>query len=153
MDLLSAHVAEVTRTVQAPVAAVWEVLRDGWLYPLWVVGASRMRAVDDGWPAVGTQLHHSVGTWPALIDDRTEVLGLVPGKSLHLRAHGWPAGAAEVLITTTADGATTVTTLREDASQGPGTVVPQSLRQLAVVPRNREALARFAFVVEGRNRA
>jgi hypothetical protein len=26
--------------------AVFEVLADGWLYPGWVVGASRMRAVD-----------------------------------------------------------------------------------------------------------
>ena len=26
---------------------VWDVLADGWLYPLWVVGASRMREVDD----------------------------------------------------------------------------------------------------------
>jgi len=30
---------------------VWDVLGDGWLYPLWVVGASRIRDVDDGWPA------------------------------------------------------------------------------------------------------
>ena len=32
---------------------VWDVLGDGWLYPLWVVGASRIRDVDDGWPAEG----------------------------------------------------------------------------------------------------
>ena len=50
------------------------MLSDGWLYALWVVGAARMRDVDEGWPAVGTRLHHSVGTWPLLIDDTTEVL-------------------------------------------------------------------------------
>ena len=50
---------------------VWEVLADGWLYPVWVVGASRMREVDDHWPAEGAKLHHSVGTWPALLDDTT----------------------------------------------------------------------------------
>ena len=50
-----------SRVVQAPPEKVWEVLSDGWLYPLWVVGASRMRAVDEHWPALGARLHHSVG--------------------------------------------------------------------------------------------
>jgi hypothetical protein len=40
---------------------VFAVLRDSWTYPVWVVGASRMRDVDDGWPAPGTKLHHSFG--------------------------------------------------------------------------------------------
>jgi hypothetical protein len=30
---------------------VFAVLHDGWTYPVWVVGASRMRDVDPGWPA------------------------------------------------------------------------------------------------------
>jgi hypothetical protein len=30
---------------------VFAVLHDGWIYPVWIVGASRMRDVDDGWPA------------------------------------------------------------------------------------------------------
>ena len=29
-----------------PPSAVWAVLADGWLYPVWVVGAARMREVD-----------------------------------------------------------------------------------------------------------
>ena len=66
---------------------VWEVLADGWLYPLWVVGASRMREVDAGWPAPGTMLHHSVGTWPLLLDDVTECVEQVPGARLVLHAH------------------------------------------------------------------
>ena len=49
------------RVMQAPPDQVWAVLADGWLYPLWVVGASRMRDVDDHWPAPGARLHHSVG--------------------------------------------------------------------------------------------
>ena len=36
-----------TRIVHATPDQVWKVLADGWLYPLWVVGASRMREVDD----------------------------------------------------------------------------------------------------------
>ena len=63
----------VRRTIQAVPARVWAVLADGWLYPSWVVGASRMRDVEESWPAPGSQLHHSVGLWPLLLDDRTEL--------------------------------------------------------------------------------
>jgi hypothetical protein len=49
------------RTVHASPAEIWDVLADGWLYPVWVVGASRMREVEDGWPAEGSRLHHSLG--------------------------------------------------------------------------------------------
>ena len=52
---------------------VFRVLGDGWLYPSWVVSASRMRTVEEGWPAAGSELHHSFGVWPALIDDKTVV--------------------------------------------------------------------------------
>lgn len=150
MDITSSGIAEVTRTVNASPADVWRVLDDGWLYPLWVVGASRMRDVDAAWPTPGTQLHHSVGSWPLLLDDTTEVLDVRPGEMIRLKARGWPAGAAEVLITTEPSGPGTLVRIREDASEGPGTLVPRPLRQLGVVPRNREALKRLAFLAEGR---
>ena len=56
----------VEREIAASADDVWAVLEDGWLYPTWVVGASRMRDVDDNWPEVGSRLHHSVGNWPLL---------------------------------------------------------------------------------------
>ena len=52
---------------------VFAVLADGWVFPTWVVGASRMRDVDEAWPAEGSHLHHSFGVWPAVIDDKTTV--------------------------------------------------------------------------------
>lgn len=60
-----------TRIVKATPDAIFTVLANGWLFPAWVVGASRMRSVDDVWPHVGAQLHHSFGAWPAVIDDET----------------------------------------------------------------------------------
>ena len=63
-----------TRTLRASPEQVWDVLADGWLYALWVVGASRMREVDDNWPEPGSKLHHSLGAWPILINDETEVI-------------------------------------------------------------------------------
>src|SRR6187200_339428 len=98
---------------------VWDVLADGWLYPLWVVGAARMREVDDTWPAVGSRLHHSVGTWPLLIDDTTEVLEVEEGRRMLLLARAWPAGQAHVDITVRPDGASSVVTIEEQATAGP----------------------------------
>ena len=42
-------------------------------YSGWVVGNSRIRAVSSDWPAPGTRILHSIGAWPALIDDETVV--------------------------------------------------------------------------------
>lgn len=142
--------ATITREIEAPAYAVWDVLADGWLYPSWVVGASRMRDVDEGWPTTGSALHHSVGSWPLLLDDRTEVLGSVPGRRLHLKAHAWPTGAAEVLIEVEDRGRHCTVLLIEDAAEGPGTLVPKILRQAAIAPRNRESLRRLAYLAEGR---
>jgi uncharacterized protein YndB with AHSA1/START domain len=141
-----------TRTVSATPEQVWEVLSDGWLYPLFVVGASRMRDVDESWPAVGARLHHSVGTWPLLIDDTTEVLEVEEGRRLLLKARGWPAGEAHVDISLRPDGDATLVTMEEDATAGPGVLVPKPLRDAQLHWRNVEALRRLAFVVEGRTR-
>jgi len=139
-----------SRTVAATPDQVWSVLADGWLYPLFVVGASRMRDVDEHWPSVGARLHHSVGTWPLLIDDNTEVLEVDPGRRLLLQARGWPAGEAtvEFVLEETADG--TLVTIHEDATAGPGLLVPKPLRDVQLNLRNDETLQRLAYVAEGR---
>lgn len=141
-----------SRPVSATPEQVWAVLSDGWLYALWVVGAARMREVDDGWPAVGTRLHHSVGTWPLLIDDTTEVLEVEEGRRLLLLARGWPAGQAHVEIRLEARGADTVVTMVEQATAGPGALLPKVLQDPQLHVRNVEALRRLAYVVEGRTR-
>lgn len=140
--------AVVRRRIDSTPDRVWAVLADGWVYPSWVVGASRMRDVDGHWPEPGSKLHHSVGLWPFLINDRTEVLEAQPSRRLRLKAHGWPAGAAEVLIELEAAGGGTEVTIREDAVEGAATLVPGPVRQLTVVPRNREVLRRLAFLAE-----
>ena len=77
---------------------VFRVLADGWLYPCWVVGASRMRDVEEAWPQAGSRLHHSFGAWPALIDDVTVVEVYDPPRRMVVRAKGWPIGEARVTI-------------------------------------------------------
>ena len=60
-DLRDLSRPEVDLEVSASAEAVWSVLGDGWLYPLWVVGATHMRDVDETWPAVGARLHQGDG--------------------------------------------------------------------------------------------
>lgn len=138
------------RTIGVPPQRVWAVLADGWSYPLWVVGASRMRDVDAAWPKEGSALHHSVGAWPLLIDDRTTVEECLPEHLLRLSARSWPLGRAAVTVCLDPAGEDTMVTMREDAVAGPGRMVPRPLRALLLHRRNREALARLAFLAEGR---
>ena len=126
------------------------MLADGWLYPLWVVGATRMREVDDEWPAPGSRLHHSVGTWPLTLDDRTEVEDSVPGVRLKLNAHAWPAGRADVTMTLRANGADTEVVMEEQAVSGPGSLMPKVIQDPLLTWRNVESLRRLAFLTERR---
>jgi len=143
--------AVVQRVVDAPVTAIWAVLADGWLYASWVVGASRIRDVDPDWPEAGSRIHHSVGVWPALIDDSTSVLSVVAERELVLRARAWPAGEAVVRIDLDPqeEGRTAIS-MAEDVAGGPGRLVPQPARQVLIIPRNREALLRLSLLADGR---
>jgi hypothetical protein len=143
----------VSRVVRAPADAVWAVVADGWLYANWVVGTSRVRAVDSAWPDTGSRIHHSFGVWPAVIDDETVSLLAVPGQQLHLRARGWPMGEARVELSIIAGPSESCTvTIVEDAVTGPGVIVPRPVRQAAIAVRNTEALRRLALIAEGRHR-
>ena len=139
------------RVVAATPEQVWDVLSDGWLYPLWVVGASRMREVDDHWPEVGARLHHSVGSWPLLIDDTTEVLDASPSSMLRLRARAWPAGRGRGDPPPDAGRHG-----HRGDDRGAGHVrarrrcVPGSVQDPPLAWRNVESLRRLAYVAERR---
>jgi hypothetical protein len=139
----------VSQLFNTPAADVWRVIADGWLYSGWVVGASRIRAVDDTWPQAGSRLHHSVGAWPLVINDSTRVTGAEPGKSLELVARGWPLGEAKVLITIEDQGNQCLVTIAEDAIRGPGKRVPKMLRDPMITMRNRETLQRLELMAAG----
>jgi uncharacterized protein YndB with AHSA1/START domain len=142
--------SSVTRVMQATPDQVWDVLSDGWLYPLWVVGASRMREVDDSWPGQGAKLHHSVGSWPLLLDDDTEVLEVHPPTKLVLQARAWPTGEARVTLHLEPRPEGTSVTIQEDVETGPGKLLPSPARQPLLSWRNTETLRRLAFLAERR---
>jgi hypothetical protein len=140
---------EVKRHVQARPEDVFSVLADGWLYASWVVGASRVRSVDANWPAIGSKIHHSFGVWPAVLNDTTEVLDHVENHRLVLKARGWPLGEATVYLELEEQDGGCLVRMQEDASNGPGKLVPQPIRQLGIAPRNVESLWRLQLIAEG----
>lgn len=141
--------ARTTRLLQCPPEAVFAVLADGWTYPSWVVGASRMRAVDEHWPDVGARIYHSVGVWPALIDDETEVTEWDAPRRASFIARGWPIGEARIIIEARPLGEGCVVRMHEYAIRGPMQYVPRMLTDPLIDLRNREALHRLAYLAEG----
>jgi hypothetical protein len=138
---------EVALEVSTSAEAVWSVLSDGWLYPLWVVGATHMRDVDATWPAVGARLHHSVGPWPVQLRDATVVRAVEEGRRLELEACAWPAGSARVVLQLTPLGPHRCrVSILEYAASGPGRLIPTALQAPFIRPRNTESLGRLADI-------
>jgi hypothetical protein len=134
--------------MQCGPAAVFEVIGEGWLYPAWVVGASRMREVDTSWPQPGSRLHHSVGVWPALINDSTSCVEWDPPRRAVLTARGWPLGEARVTIDVKTHGDGCLVRIQEEAVSGPALLV-RPLVDLLLRWRNAETLHRLAYLAEG----
>jgi hypothetical protein len=142
---------EVSQWVATSADRVFAVLVDGWLYPLWVVGASHMRDVDPGWPAEGTSIHHSVGPWPLTVQDVTRVVAVEPGRILELDARVWPTGAARVRLTLTPEsGNQTRVMMGEVFDRGPARLIPTTFQAALMRPRNIESLRRLADIAEHR---
>ena len=141
---------ENERLIHASVEDVFAILTDGWTYAAWVVGASRVRAVEAGWPQPGHSIHHSVGVWPLVIDDTTTVTQYEPLRFLQLRARAWPTGEGEIEFVATDRGGQCDLVMREVAVQGPATMVPDAVIEPLLRLRNIETLKRLALLAEGR---
>lgn len=137
------------RRMQCSPEAVFRVLADGWLYPSWVVGASRMRDVDAAWPQPGARLHHSVGTWPALVDDTTSSVTWDPPRRMVMTARGLPIGEARVTMDVKPFGEGCLVRIQEEAISGPAKAIPPVLADAMLQWRNAETLHRLAYLVEG----
>jgi hypothetical protein len=142
----------VKRDTTATRQQVWDVVADGWTYSQWVVGNTRMRAVDPGWPAPGSKIHHTVGVWPLVFNDETEVESSTPLELLILLAKGRPLGGARIVLRLfdIQDGCRIE--MAEVPVGAPLNLVPRRLALAAAYPRNRECLARLAALAERRTR-
>jgi hypothetical protein len=141
----------VRRETSASRQQVWAVIADGWTYSQWVVGNSRMRAVDPNWPQPGSTLHHSIGVWPAVINDSTVVESCTPEEELVLIANGRPFGKARITLRLhDLDGGGCVIEMAEVPVSPPLSWLPRSAALAAVFPRNRETTWRLAAMAERR---
>ena len=144
--------AEVTMHAAVPPSRVWATLADGWLYSAWVVGTSKIRAVDHGFPAPGTKIYHAVGLWPVLLEDETEVLESEPEQRLVLQARAWPVGEATVMLelVPTADG--TAIRMAETPTKGLAAKANNPVAEKVLERRIIECLKRLVPLVEGHPR-
>ena len=139
-----------TRDTTATRQRVWDVIADGWTYSQWVVGNTRMRAVDPNWPAPGSKIHHTIGIWPAVLNDETAVESCTPLQELVLLAKGRPfAGARITLRLFDSDSGCRIDMIEVPVG-GPLNWVPRRLALAAAWPRNRECLRRLAALAERR---
>lgn len=144
------HDMGTSRELSASREQVWAVVADGWTYTQWVVGNTRTRAVDSNWPQPGAAIRHSVGIWPAVINDQTAVESCTPLDELVLHAGLGPFGAMRITLRLedTRDGC--LVSMIEVGVSGLLGLLPDRLVLLAVAPRNRECLWRLAAMAERR---
>jgi uncharacterized protein YndB with AHSA1/START domain len=144
----------VTETyVNAPPEAVFKVLSDPCGYAHWVVGASRTRKADRGFPKPGTKFHHTQGFFGIGVPDNTEVLESEPPRKLVLEARIRPFAVNKVEMRMRPRGGGTHVTMVEYATGGLARLVPQRLMDPALHLRNAESLRRLRKMAEeGRTR-
>lgn len=142
---------EVVKAIPTTADRVFDVLADGWSFASWVVGASHIRAVDADWPKVGSAIHHSIGIWPLLIQDKTVVIACEPGALLELDARMFPLGRARIRLELSANGpGRTRLKLAEKIVSGPIGRTPEPIQGLFLRPRNQESVQRLTDIAVGR---
>jgi hypothetical protein len=140
----------VERVTLASRRQVWDVIADGWTYTQWVVGNSRMRAVDPDWPQAGSTIHHSIGIWPVLLNDETVVQECIPLELLVLEAKGRPFGKARITLRLSDVDHGCRIEMSEVPVGAPLGWLPKRLGLATAFPRNRECTWRLAALAERR---
>jgi uncharacterized protein YndB with AHSA1/START domain len=139
--------------IPAPPERVFDALTDARTYPDWLVGAKRIRAIDDDWPAVGTAFHHTVGAGPLVLHDKTTMLHVDPPYEIRLRAGIGALGAAVVRFTLTPDDRGSRVEFTEEPERGLVRLgwrsIGRPLLRLGLWGRNAASLERLANHLEG----
>jgi uncharacterized protein YndB with AHSA1/START domain len=141
---------EVAMRIDAPPERVFDALSDAWLLPVWVVGATHIRDVDDNWPEPGSMVHHQVGAWPFAISDVTAVVECESPKRLVLQGRAFPFGEVYIELAVEADGTGSCVRMREAPSYGAARVIDNPVQRWLLAARNRESLQRLRSIVENR---
>jgi uncharacterized protein YndB with AHSA1/START domain len=149
----SVDVAVVNGLVERRPEQVWDVLADGHAYSDWVIGTTEIRAVDDGWPALGTSIHYTVGRGPLSLRGQTTVRQVDPGRRLGLEAHAGLLGTARIAIELTDWGDGTLIVIDEHPLRGPTYWLQSAVSEALLLVRGRPMVNQLAKVVEQRHPA
>jgi uncharacterized protein YndB with AHSA1/START domain len=124
---------------------IFAVASDPWRYPKWVIGARKVRGVDDDWPRPGSRFHHCFGLGPASVDDSTVLEEIEPNRKLVLRVRARPTGVGRVELDLRDDGAGgTDIEMTEHPLAGRSNRWDAKVRDALVGIRNRLSLRRLA---------
>ncbi len=129
--------------------AVFAVVADGWRYADWVVGARRVRAVDESWPEPGSHFHHEVGVGPFTVRDLTELEAIDPPHRIVLVVKVRPGGMGRVTISIEARDGGSEVLMEEVLISGPALVLDSWLFRKVTMLRNQESLKRLRRLVDG----
>lgn len=136
--------------VNAPPAAVFDVLADSQSYEEWVPGSNEIRWDDGRWPEPGSTFHHTQGKWPLTVKDTTSVIDSKRPRRLELEVRTRPWLVARVeLDLTVAEGGTRVRMTEVPTGGIAGRIAPP-LVDLVNRGRVPEALRRLKRLAEDR---
>jgi uncharacterized protein YndB with AHSA1/START domain len=139
---------EIRTRIDAPREEVFNMLADPRTYPDWLVGAQRIRDVDDQFPQPGTKFEHSVGPNEATtVDDDTEVIETQGHRHLVMEVHVGPM-RGEVEFDLKKRGDATEVIMRERPT-GPALLLTPLIRPLLAL-RNQKSMRQFAQMVQER---
>ena len=136
--------------VRATPERVFAVMTDAWLLPVWVVGATHIRDVDETWPAPGSLVHHQVGAWPLAISDSTAVVDIDAPSKFVLQGRAYPMGEVRIELTVSAEADGARVRMAEAPTYGPARVLDNPVLRWLLQARNRESLHRLAAIAENR---
>jgi uncharacterized protein YndB with AHSA1/START domain len=140
------------KVIDAPPAAVWDVLADPPSYEQWVVGNKEVRDYDRSWPAPGTEFHHRLGFGPATVKDKTVACESERPRRLVMNVRALPVGHGIVTLDLRPDGSGTLVRMEERPAGGPAALLWPIFDPLVKL-RNAETLRRLARLAETRHRA
>jgi uncharacterized protein YndB with AHSA1/START domain len=122
---------------------VFDLLLDPYNFPKWVVGAKRIRGVDDDWPRPGSAFYHASGAGgDVTFKDKTELITLNRPQSLVLQAYLRPLGIVRIRLYLDHGSTPETTRLTMVEAPAPGTKLRPFTKLLnpALKLRNRKSL-------------
>lgn len=134
-------------SIEAAAENIFSVLLDPYTYPDWLVGAQRIRSVDESWPAAGAAFHHVVGFGPVKIADSTRINDVSAPHSLELNVRARPLGRARAHFTVFPQGSDRAEVSLEETPTTPVLRLLTPVVDPGIAVRNDASLKRLRTVV------